>query len=467
MSGQRRALYKQIDQNKRFDSIVDGAPAPGDSAITGDVLVVRGDWVTVVPQTGASDGDVLTLDSGSDWGVSWQPGGGGGGGGGAPTNATYVTLSLNGTLTNERVLQTTGTGLGLTDNGANSTVDLFLDADLQALAGVGGTGLLVRTGAGTATTRTITIDAGSTAYLAVANGSGVAGDPTLSVDPYAILDLMVDERFGDGSDGALTLTGNIALSRDMQYTTLNLAGFAIDANAFRIRCSVELKDTVGGGIIQRNGGAPSGNTGGNAGAVGSLGTGSNGAAASAVGAVGVAGSNNTNVWAATHFNNITASRGGAGGVGSTALAGANGGSVTATAAINGYGGWTMWDTGTAPSSAGTKLAGGSGGGSGGGAPGVRSGPGGAGGSVVMVYAFFVDCPATTKIQANGGAGGANGAGTGGGGGGGGGTAALIYAMSASLPTVEALGGAGGAGSGGGANGSAGAAGYAVAKRIRV
>jgi hypothetical protein len=52
------------------------------------------------------------------------------------------------------------------------------DADLAALAGVSSTGLLARTGAGTASARTIT---GSTG-LTVTNGDGVAGNPTLTLD---------------------------------------------------------------------------------------------------------------------------------------------------------------------------------------------------------------------------------------------------------------------------------------------
>lgn len=46
---------------------------------------------------------------------------GGGGGGGAPTTAQYVTLAVDGTLTNERVL-TAGVNVTLTDGGAGSTV---------------------------------------------------------------------------------------------------------------------------------------------------------------------------------------------------------------------------------------------------------------------------------------------------------------------------------------------------------
>ena len=47
----------------------------------------------------------------------------GGGGSGAPTDAEYVVMSLNGTLTNERVL-TAGSGISITDGGAGSTVTI-------------------------------------------------------------------------------------------------------------------------------------------------------------------------------------------------------------------------------------------------------------------------------------------------------------------------------------------------------
>lgn len=65
---------------------------------------------------------------------------------------------------------------------ANLTTDLAAkqasDSDLSALAGVTGTGVLVRTGDGSATTRTI---AGTANRLTVANGDGVAGAPTIDV----------------------------------------------------------------------------------------------------------------------------------------------------------------------------------------------------------------------------------------------------------------------------------------------
>jgi hypothetical protein len=53
-----------------------------------------------------------------------------------------------------------------------------LDADLDAIAALASTGVAVRTGAGTWTVRTI---AGTTDEVAVANGSGVSGAPTIGL----------------------------------------------------------------------------------------------------------------------------------------------------------------------------------------------------------------------------------------------------------------------------------------------
>ncbi len=58
------------------------------------------------------------------------------------------------------------------------------DADLDALAGVSGSGMIVRTGAGTATARTI---AASDARITVTNGSGVSGNPTVGVGVLTVV----------------------------------------------------------------------------------------------------------------------------------------------------------------------------------------------------------------------------------------------------------------------------------------
>ena len=53
------------------------------------------------------------------------------------------------------------------------------DSDLTAIAGLSGTGIIVRTGDGTANTRTIT--SGDTTYIEVTNANGVSGNPSINV----------------------------------------------------------------------------------------------------------------------------------------------------------------------------------------------------------------------------------------------------------------------------------------------
>lgn len=151
-----------------------------------------------------------------------------GGGGGAPTTATYVTMTADATLTAETLFSTlfpngtlaarpaagtlgryyyvssgaslgnlyydngttwltvveipwpiTSGGTGATD-AATARTNLgaqAADADLDAVAALATTGMLARTGAATYSTRTIT----GTSSVSVANGDGVAGNPTVSL----------------------------------------------------------------------------------------------------------------------------------------------------------------------------------------------------------------------------------------------------------------------------------------------
>ena len=59
---------------------------------------------------------------------------GGGGGGGAPTDAQYITLATNGTLSDERVL-TAGTGISITDGGAGGAATVAITSAVATLTG--------------------------------------------------------------------------------------------------------------------------------------------------------------------------------------------------------------------------------------------------------------------------------------------------------------------------------------------
>lgn len=183
--------------------------------------------------------------------------------GGAPTDATYITQTANGTLTAEQALSalatgilksTTGTGvisIGVPDTdfaaashaarhkhggadevatatpGANAIPkaeaggtlnagwipDLSgtyqpTDADLTALAALAGTGLVARTGAGTYAERTITGDA----EITVADGPGVAGNPTLAIAAALMRD-------AEWTAATLTAQGKVELATGAETNT--------------------------------------------------------------------------------------------------------------------------------------------------------------------------------------------------------------------------------------------------------
>ena len=74
-----------------------------------------------------STGDLTPITLGTNLSMSGTTLNATGGGGGAPTGATYITVSLDGTLTAERTLAV-GAALTLTDGGANSTITVGTSA---------------------------------------------------------------------------------------------------------------------------------------------------------------------------------------------------------------------------------------------------------------------------------------------------------------------------------------------------
>lgn len=204
--------------------------------------------VNVYPQTGSTiDGDsVKSLTTayqsislywhGNAWRVLVSSAAGGGGG--APVNATYVTISNDATLTNERALAV-GSNLTLTDGGANSSVTL----DLSQILGVG---------AGTFTYATITADAYGRITAA---SSGVTPAPAnatyvvLSTDATLTAERVLTAGSGisitdGGANGNVTLAATATSSLPKIDNIAILAGVAsVDQSTFQAVSAFEFNPT--------------------------------------------------------------------------------------------------------------------------------------------------------------------------------------------------------------------------------
>lgn len=119
------------------------------------------------------------------------------------------------------------------------------DLDLDAIAGLGTTGIIVRTGAGTASARSIIQPA---AGITVTNGDGVAGDPTLVLaDDLAALEGLsgtgIAVRAGASSWAERTLTGTVN-----RIVVTNGDGVAGDPT-FDVGSDVIINGTAAGGDL--------------------------------------------------------------------------------------------------------------------------------------------------------------------------------------------------------------------------
>jgi hypothetical protein len=90
---------------------------------------------------------------------------------------TFLTINQETTLPNSRYLST-GTGLGLTDGGAQSYYRITLNGASGSLEGVGN-GFVVKDSGNSVINRTIQVSGNG---LAITNGSGVSGNPVIALD---------------------------------------------------------------------------------------------------------------------------------------------------------------------------------------------------------------------------------------------------------------------------------------------
>ena len=159
----------------------------------------------------------------------------------------------------------TATGEALTFDAIGISVQAY-DADLAAVAGLSSSGLIARTGAGTAASRTIT---GTVNQVTVTNGDGVSGNPTLSLPQsidtaaspiFAQLIVRADggtgitaSRYSTNTGGPnFTLQkagGTIASPLDAVagYVAFNLLAQAYQASAFRTIANLQARCASGFG----------------------------------------------------------------------------------------------------------------------------------------------------------------------------------------------------------------------------
>jgi len=134
---------------------------------------------------------------------------------------TFLTLNQEPTLPNSRALSG-GTGIGLTDGGAQSTLQITLNGASGSLEAAGN-GLVAKTGASTVTNRSIAV---SGLGLSVTNGSGASGDPTLALSglPASLAGLSgtgILNMIGSTSVGTITILGT---SNEIDVANGNGAG---------------------------------------------------------------------------------------------------------------------------------------------------------------------------------------------------------------------------------------------------
>lgn len=120
---------------------------------------------------------------------------------------TFLTVGQQSTLPNSRYIGG-GLGIGTSDGGAQGVYSLFLNGTSASLENAA-TGVLVKSGVNTVVSRSI---AAGTAGLSVANGDGIAGNPTLSLTGLAL--------------SAATLSGNgmVSLVGGSYFQNVTLTG---------------------------------------------------------------------------------------------------------------------------------------------------------------------------------------------------------------------------------------------------
>ena len=126
-------------------------------------------------------------------------------------NYPFLTVGQTAGLTQSRYIST-NSGLTLTDNGAQGTLQINLIGAAMSLNS-SGTGIQVKTGSNTLTARSLAVGAG----LGVTNSDGVSGDPTIS------LGSMLQQFVSLTGTGILALQSGSPAKIELQGTTSQIS----------------------------------------------------------------------------------------------------------------------------------------------------------------------------------------------------------------------------------------------------
>lgn len=122
-------------------------------------------------------------------------------------NYPFLTVSQTAGLTQSRYLAT-NSGLSLTDNGAQGTLQVNLIGAAMSLNS-SGTGIQIKTGTNTVTARTLAVGTG----LGITNADGVSGNPTIALGTF------LQQLVSQTGTGLLALQSGVPAKITLQGTT--------------------------------------------------------------------------------------------------------------------------------------------------------------------------------------------------------------------------------------------------------